>query len=394
MENRFLAVDKRLLQNTELMLLEKLIISQIQEFTKNSKECYMTDKQFADAFGVNTQQVTRAIKRLADAGVIVRDTKVVSNNGQASKRRILKALIKNDYCFESTNQNDSEAIVKNDESTSQNDNKAIVTSDDIIDNRKDNVKDNRIENAVAIEAMDINGYCLESNGQNSTEAMDAGVQIIDNRKDNIKDNRIDKAVSESLMKKIKSIGIDVKQNTINAIVQAAGDTDINQEAISNIIDVCSEEGMFHGNSGYNFIVLRNQISDRYAEVNEFIRTQKEEEAEKKRKQEEINQQIRAAQPEIEQNREQLTALCCILFPERQVDDMLLAGALRYSEKIEDVGAFVDYHNQNPNLSIKCKGFQQRYNTESICRDDYVNPIDCYIKYVQEDMRYHEQIIGA
>ena len=333
MENKFLAVDKRLLQNTELILLEKLIISQIQEFTKNGKECYMTDKQFAEAFGVSTKQVTRAIKRLADAGVIVRDTKVVSNNGQASKRRILKALIKNDYCF-------------------------------------------------------------ESNGQNSTEAMDTSGQIKDNRKDNIKDSRIDKAVSESLLNKIKSIGIDVKQNTINAIVQAAGDTDINQEAISKLIDMCSQEGMFHGNSGYNFIVLRNQIADRYAEVNEFIRTQKEEEAEKKRKQEEINQQIRAAQPEIEQNREQLTALCSILFPERQVDDMLLAGTLRYSEKIEDVGAFVDYHEKNPNLSIKCKGFQQRYNTESICRDGYVNPIDCYIKYVQEDMRYHEQIIGA
>ena len=348
MENKFLAVDKRLLQNTELILLEKLIISQIQEFTKNGKECYMTDKQFAEAFGVSTKQVTRAIKRLADAGVIVRDTKVVSNNGQASKRRILKALIKNDYCFESNGQNSTEAMDKND----------------------------------------------ESNGQNSTEAMDTSVQIKDNRKDNIKDSRIDKAVSESLLNKIKSIGIDVKQNTINAIVQAAGDTDINQEAISKLIDMCSQEGMFHGNSGYNFIVLRNQIADRYAEVNEFIRTQKEEEAEKKRKQEEINQQIRAAQPEIEQNREQLTALCSILFPERQVDDMLLAGTLRYSEKIEDVGAFVDYHEKNPNLSIKCKGFQQRYNTESICRDGYVNPIDCYIKYVQEDMRYHEQIIGA
>lgn len=204
MDNKFLAVDKRLLQNTELMLLEKLIISQIQEFTKNSKECYMTDKQFADAFGVNTQQVTRAIKRLADAGVIVRDTKVVSNNGQASKRRILKALIKNDYCFESTNQNDSEAIVKNDESTSQNDNKAIVTSDDIIDNRKDNIKDNRIEKAVAVSESE---------------------------------NRI----SESLINKIKSIGIDVKQNTINAIIEAADSNgSINEEAISNIIDMCSD----------------------------------------------------------------------------------------------------------------------------------------------------------
>lgn len=357
MENKFLAVNKRLLSNTELTLLEKLIISQIQEFTKNSKECYMTDRQFAEAFGVSTKQITRAMKSLDDKGVITRDTKFVHDNGQKSKTRTLEAMDINGYCLESNGQNSTEAMDKNE----------------------------------------------ESNGQNSTKAMDTSVQIKDNRKDNIKDNRIDKAVavsesenriSESLINKIKSIGIDVKQNTINAIVEATGDScSINEEAISNIIDMCLEEGMFHGNSGYNFTIIRNQIAANYNEVVEYIDKQKEEEAEKKRRQEEINKEIEAAQPEIEQNKEQLTALCSILFPEREVDDRMLTCVCKRIDKIKDVDAFIDYHKKNPSVSINCKGFEQTYNTIKSVSDEYVNPIDYYITYVQNMMRY-EQSIGA
>ena len=367
MDNNFLAVNKRLLSNSELTLLEKLIIAQIQEFMRNNKECYMTDRQFAEAFGVSTKQITRAMKSLDDKGVITRNTKLVHDNGQKSKTRTLEAMDISGYCSRSNGQNST-------------------------------------------KAMDISGYCSRSNGQNSTkamdkneesngqnrtEAMDASVHIKDNRKDNIKDNRIDKAmtVSESLIHKIKSIGIDVKQNTINAIIEAAGSDNINEEAISNIIDMCSEEGMFHGNSGYVFTVLKNQITDRYAEVNEFINRQKEEEAEKKRKQEEIYEQVKAAQPMIDKNKEQLTALCHILFPDRAPDDRMLTGALNYSKKIEDVDAFIDYHKKNPTLNIKCKGFNMTYNNINSMSDEYVNPIDFYITYAQ-DMMHHEQAVGA
>ena len=355
MENKFLAVNKRYLKYG-LKSVDILIIAQVEEFTRSTGKCFISNRQFSDMFGESESTIKRSLDKLEEMGILKRETYFAEGNGKSNKKRTLSV---NDY---------SKWKVHNELTKTE----WKVQNDGLEGSNSD---DGRFKN----EEWKVHNE-----------------PIIDNRKDNIKDNRIDKAVaiSESLLKKIKSIGIEVKQNTINAIVEATGDSDINEEAISNIIDMCSQEGMFHGNSGYNFTVLRNQIADRYAEVNEFIRTQKEEEAEKKRKQEEINQQIRAAQPEIEQNREQLTVLCSILFPERQVDDMLLAGALRYSEKIEDVGAFVDYHEKNPNLSIKCKGFQQRYNTESICRDGYVNPIDCYIKYVQEDMRYHEQIIGA
>lgn len=141
MSNNFLQVNKEWLSNTELSLLEKLIVAQINEFERNKKECYMTDKQFADAFGVSTQQVTRAIKKLADNSIIQRNTKTVSNNGQASKHRTLKAIVKSDYSLE-------EGIVKNEKRNSQNDTQGIVTSDYIKDNLKENIKDNLRERKI------------------------------------------------------------------------------------------------------------------------------------------------------------------------------------------------------------------------------------------------------
>ena len=153
MDNNFLAVDKRWLSNPNVTLLQKLIIAQVTEYVRNGKECYMTDQQFADAFGVNVQQVTRAIKALSDNKMILRDTKTVSNNGQASKTRTLKAIVKFDYSLDKgivTSDNtlpeaividdySLEGIVKNDISNSQNDTEGIVTSDNIKDNIKDNI---------------------------------------------------------------------------------------------------------------------------------------------------------------------------------------------------------------------------------------------------------------
>lgn len=141
MSKDFLQVNKEWLSNKELSLLEKLIVAQINEFERNKKECYMTDKQFADAFGVSTQQVTRAMKKLADNNIIQRNTKTVSNNGQASKYRTLKAIVKSDYCLE-------KGIVKNEKRNSQNDTQGIVTSDYIKDNLKENIKDNLRERKI------------------------------------------------------------------------------------------------------------------------------------------------------------------------------------------------------------------------------------------------------
>ena len=141
MSEGFLRVNKELLSNKDLSLLEKLIVAQITELELNEQVCYMSDKKFADAFGVSTQQVTRAMKKLADNNIIQRNTKTVSNNGQASKYRTLKAIVKSDYSLE-------KGIVKNEKRNSQNDSQGIVTSDYIKDNLKDNIKDNLRERKI------------------------------------------------------------------------------------------------------------------------------------------------------------------------------------------------------------------------------------------------------
>ena len=97
MSKEFLQVNKEWLSNTEFSLLEKLIVAQINEYERNEKVCYMSDKKFADAFGVSTQQVTRAMKKLADNNIIQRNTKTVSNNRKATNYRTLKAIVKYDY---------------------------------------------------------------------------------------------------------------------------------------------------------------------------------------------------------------------------------------------------------------------------------------------------------
>lgn len=152
MSKDYLQVNKEWLSNTEFSLLEKLIVAQINELERNKRECYMTDKQFAVAFGVSTQQVTRAMKKLADNNIIQRNTKTVSNNGKASKYRTLKAIVKYDYSLPegivTSDYSLSEGIVKNDKRNSQNDSQGIVTSDYIKDNLKENIKDNLRERKI------------------------------------------------------------------------------------------------------------------------------------------------------------------------------------------------------------------------------------------------------
>lgn len=202
----------------------------------------------------------------------------------------------------------------------------------------------------------------------------------------------DCSLSESIQNKIKSVvGIDVKKNTVDAITAITG-SEVDEEIISNIVDQCAN--LFTGgSSGYRFTILKNKIAELYPEQLKIKKQNIEEEAEKKRRQEEINKEIEAAQPEIEQNKEQLTALCSILFPEREVDDRMLTCVCKRIDKIKDVDAFIDYHKKNPSVSINCKGFEQTYNTIKSVSDEYVNPIDYYITYVQDMMRY-EQSIGA
>lgn len=66
-------MDKTL-RLSELNLLEQYIVCQIAEFIGNGRECYVTNKQFAEWTKYSLSQIEKTIKNLESKHVIMRDT--------------------------------------------------------------------------------------------------------------------------------------------------------------------------------------------------------------------------------------------------------------------------------------------------------------------------------
>ena len=84
----FLQVNKDYM-GLGLKSVDLLIISQVEEFTRNGNQCYVTNKQFSDMFGESESTIKRAIDKLVKANIIHRDTVFVQGNGRANKQRVL-----------------------------------------------------------------------------------------------------------------------------------------------------------------------------------------------------------------------------------------------------------------------------------------------------------------
>ena len=98
-DNTFLAVNKQYL-HIGLKSIEILLIAQIEEFERNNCKCYLTNKQFADMLNVGTATVARTIDSLVDSGYLIRNTQVITDNGQASRMRYLSvANFKKSFAF-------------------------------------------------------------------------------------------------------------------------------------------------------------------------------------------------------------------------------------------------------------------------------------------------------
>lgn len=74
MTNNFLAVDKRLFK-TNLSLLEILVYSQINEFSRTTGDCFISDETLGNQFNVSDRTIQRILKSLEEQGYIKRDTK-------------------------------------------------------------------------------------------------------------------------------------------------------------------------------------------------------------------------------------------------------------------------------------------------------------------------------
>jgi DNA-binding MarR family transcriptional regulator len=80
------------LYSTGLNTTEMMIISQIEEFERNGNECFVTNQQFADWFGVSTKTIERTLDKLEENNYIKRETKTVNTNGRKSKIRKIKTV--------------------------------------------------------------------------------------------------------------------------------------------------------------------------------------------------------------------------------------------------------------------------------------------------------------
>lgn len=85
MNNIFLKVNKDLFK-LGLNPTEILILAQVMEFNTNTGNCFITDKQLAEQFGVSDKTISRSMKKLEDLGFITRETK----NVKGGKERVIK----------------------------------------------------------------------------------------------------------------------------------------------------------------------------------------------------------------------------------------------------------------------------------------------------------------
>ena len=137
----FLKVSKnRYFDNKDLSPIDMLILSQIEEFERNEKSCFMASKTFASNFNVSEETINRSIKKLVGMQYISSISHTKHKDGKIQTIREL-SIIKNKTSNQNDNSQDENASCQNDELlTCQNDSQ----KDNYIlkDNLKENIKDN------------------------------------------------------------------------------------------------------------------------------------------------------------------------------------------------------------------------------------------------------------
>lgn len=147
MTNLFLKVNKDFF-SLGLNPTEILILAQVMEYGTNTGDCFMSDKAFAELFGVSDKTISRALKTLEDREFIKRETKNIKGG---KERHIYVQMNKIEMALTT----DNLSVVQSPQGT-----KCPLTTDNlsgdkgqndlIKDNRKDNLKDNgEISSAVA-----------------------------------------------------------------------------------------------------------------------------------------------------------------------------------------------------------------------------------------------------
>lgn len=86
--NEFLMINKAYM-GLGLKSIDLLLISQIEEFQRNKRKCFLTNEQFSFMFGESVSKIKRTLDKLEDLKIVKRETTFVNGNGRANKKRVL-----------------------------------------------------------------------------------------------------------------------------------------------------------------------------------------------------------------------------------------------------------------------------------------------------------------
>lgn len=146
MTNNFLKVNKDFFK-LELNPTEILILSQVEEYNRTTKDCFMSDEVFAAQFGVSKSTISREMKILESKGFITRETKNVKGGKERhiyiNLKNIESALANVNLTFDGSQQTSNCLL--------SNVNLPIVNkqNDSIKENIKEKRKDNKGESLTA-----------------------------------------------------------------------------------------------------------------------------------------------------------------------------------------------------------------------------------------------------
>ena len=102
----FLKVSKnRYFDNKDLSPLDMLILSQVEEFERNEKSCYMASKTFASNFNVSEETINRSIKKLVSMQYINSTLNNEHKDGKIQTTRQL-SIVKKDMACQNDNTQD------------------------------------------------------------------------------------------------------------------------------------------------------------------------------------------------------------------------------------------------------------------------------------------------
>lgn len=158
----FLKVSKnRYFDNKDLSPIDMLILSQIEEFERNEKSCYMASKTFASNFNVSEETINRSIKKLVSMQYINSTLNNEHKDGKIQTTRQLSIVKKDMACQNDNTQDETSKNVscQNDEllscqNDSQKDNYLLK------DKLKENKKDNNIANQNEKDKFTSESYCM------------------------------------------------------------------------------------------------------------------------------------------------------------------------------------------------------------------------------------------